>query len=156
MAGKQIVGATAGGSGIDWNDYLGKLVLFEPLDHEKDINTVHGTSDAIRANVYVLLGPGKVEEIEDTLIFQRVMQGQLKRQIGSVVVGRITQGEAKRGQSAPWVISEPNDTDLKRGVDFWNSRTVQAAKPERQEPKAKQEAPPAEDGWDSTDEGESY
>src|SRR3954470_22140075 len=117
---KQITAATPGGTGIDWNEFVGKLVVVEPLGQEFDIKTVHGTADAVRANVYILLGPGKVEEFEDTLIFQRVMQGQLKRKIGQVVVGRVIADESRKkpGQSAPWVLADPKDGDLDKAGQF--------------------------------------
>lgn len=165
MAGKQIVGASSsGGEGIDWNDYLGKLTLVEPLGHEHDIKTKHGESDAIRANVYVLLGPGKVEEFEDVLIFQRKMIGQLKRRIGSIVVGRIGQGENVKG-NPPWLFEEANETDIGRATAFWNSHTIGSATTDK--PAAKKTAPPkskapepdADEGWGddgTTDEGEAY
>lgn len=125
--GKQIVSAAPGGAGIDWNNFSGKLFVVEPLEVEKGIKTVHGESDAVRANVYVLLGKNKTEEFEDTLIFPRVLQSQTRRQIGSVVVGRLEQGEAKRGQNPPWVFAEANAQDLKRAGEFWASRSLSSA-----------------------------
>lgn len=115
---KQIVGAAPSGGGINFEDFTGKLFVVEPLEVEKDIKTIHGVSDAVRANVYVLLGPDKVEEFEDTLIFPKVLQGQTRRKIGSYVVGRLGQGEAKRGQNPPWVFEAPSDGDLSKASKF--------------------------------------
>lgn len=114
---KQIISATPN-TGIDWNDLKGKLLVVEPLDVEKDIKTVHGTSDAVRANVYALTGRGESMDFEDTLIFPRVLQGQTRRQIGNLVVGRLTQGEARKGQDPPWVLAEATEKDLKKASDF--------------------------------------
>lgn len=115
---KQIVGAAPSGAGITFEDFLGKLFVVEPLEVEKGVKTIHGESDAVRANVYVLLGPDKVEEFEDTLIFPKVLQSQTRRKIGSYVVGRLGQGEAKRGQNAPWVFEAPSDGDLSKASKF--------------------------------------
>jgi hypothetical protein len=154
---KQISGATAGGTGIDWNEFVGKLVVVEPLGQEFDIKTVHGTADAVRANVYILLGPGKVEEFEDTLIFQRVMQGQLKRKIGEVVVGRVIADKTRQkpGQSAPWVLAEPKEGDLDKAGQFWAAKSMSAPakaeeRPARSERQAPREEPATEDGWDDS------
>lgn len=125
--GKQIVSAAPGGAGIEWDSFKGKLFVVEPLEVEKGIKTVHGESDAVRANVYVLLGKNKTEEFEDTLIFPRVLQSQTRRQIGSVVVGRLEQGEAKRGQNPPWVFAEANTSDLKKAGEFWSARSLSSA-----------------------------
>lgn len=122
--GKQIVAAAPGGGGIEWAEYKGKLLVVEPLEVEKDVKTIHGETDAVRANVYVVLGKDKHEAFEDTLVFPRVLQSQIRRKIGSVVVGRLDQGEAKRGQNAPWVLAEASPADLKKAADFWSSMSL--------------------------------
>lgn len=124
---KQIVSAAPGSAGIDWEDFKGKLFVVEPLDLEKAVKTQYGESDAVRANVYVLLGKDKTEEFEDTLIFPRVLQSQTRRQIGSIVVGRLEQGEAKKGQNPPWVFAEANASDLKKAADFWSKKSIGSA-----------------------------
>lgn len=125
--GKQIESAAPGGERIEWANFDGKLFVVEPLEVEKDISTVHGTSDAVRANVAVLLGKGNAEEFEDTLIFPKVLQSQTRRKIGRIVVGRLTQGEAKRGQNPPWVFAEASAKDLKAAQAYLNSQAVTSA-----------------------------
>lgn len=122
--GKQIVSAAPGGGGISFEDYLGKLFVVEPLEVEKGVKTDYGEKDAIRANVYVLLGKDKADEYEDTLVFPLVLQSQLRRQIGSVVVGRLEQGEAKKGQKPPWKFAEATPGDLKKAGDFWSKKSI--------------------------------
>lgn len=124
---KQIKSAAPGGAGIDWNEFSGKLFVVEPLEVEKNVKTIHGETDAVRANVFVLTGKGKHEEFEDTLIFPRVLQSQTRRQIGDIVVGRLEQGEAKRGQNAPWVFAEATPGDLKKAGEFWASHSLSSA-----------------------------
>lgn len=124
--GKQITSAVQS-AGIEWAEFVDKLFVVEPLEVEKDINTQHGTTDAVRANVWVLLGKNKTEEFEDTLIFPRVLQSQTRRKIGSIVVGRLTQGEKKKGQNAPWVLAEATPDDLKKASKFLAEQSVGSA-----------------------------
>jgi hypothetical protein len=122
--GKQIVGATTA-AGIDWSELKGKLLIFEPLDFEQDIKTVHGDADAVRANVYAITATGKAtSEHEDTLVFPKVLVSQLRRKIGSYVVGVLAQGSPKKGQSAPWLLAEPNAKHLAAAGKFLAAASV--------------------------------
>lgn len=132
--GKQIVAAAPGGAKIAYEDFVGKLFVVEPLEVEHDIKTDYGVTDAVRANVWVLLGKDKQEEFEDTLIFPRVLQGQTRRKIGSIVVGRLSQGEAKKGQNPPWQLDVPTDGDLKKASDFLSKRALTGADVDEDEP----------------------
>lgn len=105
-------------NGIKWADIKGSLVLIEVLAHEKDIQTAFGDSDAIRANVAVLDGDSKGETYPDCLIFPKALVSQLRPRIGAKVLGRVTQGAAKAGQSAPWLLSEATPEDEKVGIAF--------------------------------------
>ena len=114
--------ASAPSGGITWEEHNGKLLIVEPLSYETGIQTVHGEKDAVRANVYVLTGPTTSDDFEDTLVFPGVLVGQLKRQIGAKVVGRLTQGAKKPGQNAPWML------DAATAEDIDKARTWQAAR----------------------------
>lgn len=126
MAKKEIVSATQS-AGIAWEDFSGKLLVIEPLELEEGVKTVHGEADAVRANVFVLLGPNEHEVVEDTLIFPKVLVSQTKRRIDSYVVGRLQQGEAKKGQNPPWMLAEATEKDLKKASDFLAKITVKSA-----------------------------
>lgn len=131
MSGKQIVSATPGGGGIDWADLKGKLLVVEPLEVEH-MTTAYSKGkeqECVRANVYVVLNKdgSKADEYEDTLIFPRVLISQVKKQIGSIVVGRLGQGEAKPGQDAPWKMAEATAPELKAAGLFLASKTVTSA-----------------------------
>lgn len=108
--------------GITWADHSGKLLVIEPLALETGIATTFGTADAVRANVYVLTGPGDSEDFEDTLVFPKVLAGQLKRSIGAKVVGRLGQGNAKAGQSAPWLLLEATPDDMEKAQAWLAAR----------------------------------
>lgn len=131
MAGKQIVSAAPGGEGIQWSDLKGKLLVVEPLDIEHMVTQFSKgvEQECVRANVYAVLSKdgSKSESFEDTLIFPKVLISQTKRQIGSYVVGKLGQGEAKSGQDAPWKMEEANDAQLKAANAFLTSRSVTSA-----------------------------
>lgn len=108
--------------GIEWASYKGSLLVVEPLAIESGIQTVHGANDAVRANVFAITGPGTSDDYPDCLVFPKVLQGQLRGKIGSKVVGRLTQGQAKSGQSAPWVLDAATEDDLAKAREWVATR----------------------------------
>lgn len=132
--GKQLTAAAPASSGVQWEDFEGKLLVIEPLEVEKGITTIHsktpGDTDATRCNVYVVLSKdgSKSEEFEDTLIFPKVLQGQLRKSVGTgVVFGRLVKGEKKPGKNPPWTLADPTPGDTKAASAFWASRSLSAA-----------------------------
>lgn len=120
--------------GIDLKTLLGSLLIIEPHSIEDGIQTVHGPSTAVRATVHVVDGPQADTVYEDALLFPKVLQGQLKSRIGQKVLGRLGQGVAKPGQSAPWVIQEAEAADIQAGTDYLNRRqSSQFAAPAQQQ-----------------------
>jgi hypothetical protein len=112
------VSAAPPSGGIDWNEHKGRLLVVEPLGVEIGIKTAYGENDAVRANVYVITGPDTSEDHEDTLVFPKVLQSQLKGKVGSKVTGRLAQGQAKPGQSAPWLIDAATEDDIQK-AQLW-------------------------------------
>lgn len=109
-------------SGIQWKDFQGALLIIEPLSIEADIKTTFGDAEAVRANVYVVDGPNGGEEHLDTLVFPTILRSQLKSRLGQKVLGRLGQGTAKPGQSAPWVLQEATEQDTAAGTQYLNRR----------------------------------
>lgn len=107
--------APATASGIDWKANLGRLLVIEPHSVETAVPTSLGDKDAVRATIHVIDGPDP-ESYPDVLVFPRVLQGQLRTKVGEKVLGRLGQGQAKPGQSAPWVIQEASEADVAAGV----------------------------------------
>lgn len=103
----------ASSTGIVWEDIKGRLLLVTPHEVSKDIQTSYGATDAVRADVVVLDGPGSPEEYKDTLIFPKVLQGQVRGNAGTgrMNLGRLGQGNKKPGQSPPWMLGDPTDAD---------------------------------------------
>lgn len=97
-------------------EYVGQLLLITPKSVEEDVPTSFGEADAVRADVVILDGDSDDvgEEHAEVLIFQRVLQGQLRPAIGkNMVLGRLTTGTAKKGQDAPYLLDDPTDKDKK-------------------------------------------
>jgi hypothetical protein len=101
----------ASSTGIKWEDFKGSLLLFTVSSVEADIKTSFGDTDAIRADVTALDGAHAGESYTDTLVFPRVLQSQLRPNVGKKVLGRLGQGQAKPGQSAPWMLTDATDED---------------------------------------------
>ena len=103
----------APGGGFNAADNEGALLLIQALEIVSDIPTSYGDTDAIRANVAVLDGTNKGDTYPDSLIFPRVLQSQLRPNIGGdQVLGRLGKGTAKPGQSAPWRLDDPTPDDV--------------------------------------------
>ncbi len=119
--------------GIDWGDHLGALLLVQPTGFEESIETSFGPSSAVRADIVVLDGENEGDTYSDVLIFPRVLQSQTKPKMHEKVLGRLTQGEAKKGQSPPWQLSDPTEADIETGKGYLNRLTGPATSgaPER-------------------------
>lgn len=108
-------------------DTVDKLILVWPLSLEEGIVTANGTSDAIRADIAIIdeKKPAKSELIEGGLIFQKVLQGQLRGALakGQCVLGRLIldQASKKAGQSAPYRLQTPNETERAAGQAYIDS-----------------------------------
>lgn len=123
-------------SGMDLNEYSGSLLLFQVLGVEPHVPTVHTKpgeqSPAVRANVTALDGPAAGRLYEDTLIFPKILQSQLKSRVGQMVLGRLGRGVAKPGQSAPWMLNPATEQDKA----IANAHMRQAAAPRVQSAEA--------------------
>lgn len=121
--------APAQASGIQWEDCLGRLLLIEPKELEKEINTVHGVKDAVRADVTVIDAEGAPEVYADALIFPGVLISQTRSLLGEKVLGRLGQGQAKPGQKPPWRLDDATDADVSIGMKYLDSREPKNANP---------------------------
>lgn len=125
----EFVSAAPPSGGITWADHKGKLLIIEPISFESGIQTSFGAADAVKAHVHVLTGPGESEDFAEALVFPKLLASQLKSQIGNKVVGRLNQGMAKPGQSAPWLLDEASADDLTKAQEWLdkNKPAVQSA-----------------------------
>lgn len=93
------------------DDLKGRLLLFVVHAVESGINTAFGETDAVRCDVVCLDGGDKGHRWDNTLIFPRVLRGQLSPRVGEMVLGRLGHGVAKPGQSPPWTLTAASDDD---------------------------------------------
>ena len=107
--------APTSGDKIDLKAVNGALLHITVHSVKKDITTDFGTTDAVACDIAILDGAKKGERLEDCLIFPKVLQSQLAQSVGAadpVVVGRLGQGLAKPGKSAPWLLNAPTAEDM--------------------------------------------
>jgi hypothetical protein len=119
---------SAPGDGIKWAEHKGALLLIEVTGFHAQMKTSFGEADAVEANVVVLDGPGKDAKYDAALIFPKLLVSQTKASTGQKVLGRLSQGTAKPGQSAPWLLEEASAADVQL-AEQWvrnNQPTVQA------------------------------
>ncbi len=82
-------------------DLQGQLLIFKPIEYRSGIETVNGPADAISCDVINL---DTNQEHSDVLFFNIAIRNALRPLIGQRVLGRIQQGVAKPGKTAPWII----------------------------------------------------
>lgn len=112
----------ASSTGLDLQANEGALLMITPTNFEEGISTAYGTTDAVEANVVILDGPNAGEKLDGALIFPKVLQGQLKRYIGTgqIALGRLGKGQAKPGQSAPWKLEDYTQQDAQTAQQYLN------------------------------------
>lgn len=116
-------------SGIQWDAHLGRLLLIEPKELEKGIQTTFGEKDAVRADITIIDAPDAPEVFEDALIFPSVLISQTRSLIGEKVLGRLGQGQAKSGQKPPWRLDDATEEEISIGIRYLDSRKPKSANP---------------------------
>ena len=100
------------GDQVKMAEIVGSLVLIYVHELREDIQTTFGPADAVAADVHVLDGAKAGESYENTLIFQKALIGALRGGIGGdPVLGRVSQGTAKPGQSPPYILQPYTQQD---------------------------------------------
>jgi hypothetical protein len=118
------------------SDVLGHLLLIKPLSLEANVPTSYGESDAIRCDVADLT-TGLLHE--NVLWFPRVLVSSLQTRIGQMVLAAMGQGQAKPGQSAPWILQDAaNDPGAVNAAQAWLAQnpTFDPSRPAFQGPQA--------------------
>jgi hypothetical protein len=113
--------APAPTSAIKWADHEGRLVLVWPHVVKQFVFENGETGDVIEGRVIVLDAPGGTPvEYGNTVIFPKLLQGQVRGNIGKnrPNLGRVGKGQAKPGKTAPWILLDPNENDKQLAVKF--------------------------------------
>ena len=111
------------GSSIRPADVEGHVLVCEPIEYVGSMSTSFGETDAIRLVVHDI---SQKESHEDVLWFSAALVGSLKRDIGKSLLGKIGKGEAKAGQSAPWILIDltSNEKAVAAASKYINERTA--------------------------------
>lgn len=108
-------------------DYQGKLVLFEnigqPYKKVTKFDKPDDPSTVIDADVTVIDADGGPAVFTKSVVFGMALVGTLSRAVpGKPLLGRIGQGEAKQGQSAPWMLLDFTDADAQLAGSYLTAR----------------------------------
>lgn len=82
-------------------DVEGHLLVVEPLEFRQKVATSMGESDAVVCRVHDITAG---TTYDDVMWFSRVLVGRLSKRLGQKVLGVMGTGDAKPGQTAPWII----------------------------------------------------
>jgi hypothetical protein len=92
-------------------DIVGHTLILGPIEYIPSIKTEYDkgddTSQAIKCNVADFAeDPQNPTIYRGVLFFNVSLYNNLRKQIGEFIAGRIYQGQAKPGQSAPWLLQD--------------------------------------------------
>lgn len=120
-------------------DRIDHLVLVTPASFEAEVTTVQGKTDQVTVDFVDLSemddedNPGVL--YTDSRVFSRALVATLKRGakfneanpagnpatgLPMMVLGVVGQGEAKKGQSAPWILTQPTDEQKVTAREYIN------------------------------------
>ncbi|EIC63585.1 Uncharacterised protein [Mycobacteroides abscessus subsp. massiliense] len=101
-----------GGSGYKITEFEGELLLIKPIERDVIDTEISANSDVIRCDVVRL--ENQNEQVEDMLVFQTALRRTLGRVLDGPnewVLGRLGRGTAKKGKSAPWILTTPDESE---------------------------------------------
>lgn len=109
------------------SDCLGHTMIVAPtefIEHIQTVNTKPGEkSPAIRVNVVDFADPDNPVIYRGALWFG-VISGNLRRQVGSFLAGRMGQGQASPGRNAPWQLDDvTGEADWMAHMNNWLDNT---------------------------------
>ncbi|SIB68347.1 hypothetical protein [Mycobacteroides abscessus] len=101
-----------GGSGYKITEFEGELLLIKPIERDVIPTEISAETKCIRCDVVRL--ENENEQVEDMLVFQTALLRTLGRVIDGPnewVLGRLGKGTAKKGKSAPWILTKPDEAE---------------------------------------------
>ncbi len=111
------IDSTGAGDGerIALRDLEGSVVVMVPEEYVAAVETINGTSDAVRVTIHNISGQ---KTYADQLLFARVIVNGLKGRIGEKVLGVVGKGASKPGKSAPWVINSATEAQAQAASEY--------------------------------------
>lgn len=115
--------APSNGDSLPLDELKGALLIIMPTEQIEGIKTTFGDANAVKADVHVVDGSLGGTSFIDTLIFPKILQSNVRREIGTgkPVLGRLGKGQAKPKQSPPWILEAPTDDDIKLASPVWEA-----------------------------------
>jgi hypothetical protein len=109
--------SSGGGTVLKPADIEGHLLVVEPVEFIERMTTSLGESDAVSVTVHDITAQ---ESHESVLWFSRVLVSSLKGRIGEKVLAVMGKGDAKPGQSAPWILKDASSEPkaVKAATDY--------------------------------------
>jgi hypothetical protein len=106
--------STGGGPKFEPDELNGALLLCFPSGLKTVFSKEYGEAEGTVTDVHILSGGRAGEVLLAVLIFQKLLQSDLRPLVGSgdPVLGRLGKGVASKGKSAPWIFEPPTDDDL--------------------------------------------
>lgn len=138
---------TGNGDVIPQAQHVGDLLVITVQEHISSMVTTATkpgeTTQAVKADVYVVAPDATISaEYHDTLLFGKVLCGQLKQSVGRTVVGILGYGEAERGKNAPYVLNEAPAQAEDAAVRAMTTRPAPAQKQPAQQAQQQSQAAP--------------
>jgi hypothetical protein len=119
-----------GGSGdtLAPADVEGHVLVVEPQEYIASMATTFGDKDAIRVTVHDISAQNTAT---DVLWFPGGLIGALKGRIGQRVLGVMSRGTAKAGQSAPWILVDAsgNEAAVKAATAYLTGQVASTLAP---------------------------
>ena len=123
---------TAPSSGESTNvkpaDLEGHLLIITPVEYKAGIQTSLGETDAIEVDLVDL---DTNTQHTSVLFFNVGLRNALRGNIGKQVLARISQGAAKPGKSAPWILENAADKseDIAKATAYLASKAAPTPTP---------------------------
>lgn len=120
-------GKPAAGDQFRSADNVGALCAFVSVTSE-DVNTKFGAADAAKCRYVIVLDGDDAGTIyENTLVFGAAMVPSLTGSDDEIILGRIAQGEAKAGQSPPFLLEDADSDDETLAMKFFKANAKRNA-----------------------------
>lgn len=115
----RLAGAASSFETLAVEDNLGKLMLITPTAFTEKVETKFGEADAVTADAVILDADGAPKEVNGVMIFQKVMIGQLRSQIGKQpVLGRLVKQKSQKGHPAWALDSDVTEADVDAALAY--------------------------------------
>lgn len=114
-------GEPSTGSLVKPAELISHLIVVRPTGYKTEVNTSLGVKDAVEVDIDDI---ETGESYEGGLLFNGALIGAFKGAIGTQLLGRIVLGQAKPGQSPPYLFESATSVaaDVSRASDFLTAK----------------------------------